>query len=502
MEYLIGLDVGTTAVKAGLFGTDGSEAGCASREYDLLTPGPDLVELPVATYWDSCVQAVREAVKRSGIAATAIRGMAISSQGETLIPIAADGTALRNAIVWLDNRSARQAQALSQVFERSELYRTTGQTEMVPTWPATKILWLRENEPEVFSAAAKYLLLEDWLLHLMTGKFVEEHSLASSTTYFDIVRLRWWEPMLEAVGLSEARLPELLPPGTPVGKLTSDAAEALGLATDVVVSTGALDQLAGAVGAGNARPGDATETTGAALAICATVERPTYDPLRNMPCHCHAVPGLYAMLPWCQTAGMALRWFRDVFGGEEVDRASREGTDPYDLLCALAESVPAGSDGLIMLPHLAGAFCPEMLPQARGVYFGFTLGHRKGHFVRATMESVAFMLRRNLDSLDRMGTSVGEIRSLGGASRSNLWNQIKADVCGRRVTTLVNTEAACLGAAILAGAGAGVYTDIREASQEHARPLRRYDPSVEMNCALSRNYEKYCELFDALTGLF
>jgi xylulokinase len=185
-----------------------------------------------------------------------------------------------------------------------------------------------------------------------------------------------------------------------------------------------------------------------------------------------------------------------------VERASRDGTDPYNLLCRLAEAVPPGSDGLIMLPHLAGACCPEMLPQARGVYFGFTLGHGKGHFVRATMEAVAFMLRRNLDNLARMGTRVEELRSLGGASRSGLWNQIKADVCERPVSTLVNTEAACLGAAILAGTGAGVYTDIPEASRELARHSERFEPSGDARRALSSNYEKYCQLFDALKGLF
>jgi len=282
VEYLIGLDVGTTAVKAGVFRVDGSLAGLAAREYDLLTPGPDLVELPAETYWDACVSAVREAIDRSGVPAAAIRGMAISSQGETLIPVSRDGAALRNAIVWLDNRSAVQARRLDELFDRREIYRVTGQTEIVPTWPATKILWLRDNEPEVFAAAAKFLLLEDYLLGKLTGEFVEEHSLASSTTYFDIQRLDWWAPMLEAIGIDEDRLPRLLAPGERVGQLTPDAAQALGLHTEVVVSAGALDQLAGAVGAGNVTPGQVTETTGAALAICATVSKPTYDPMARI----------------------------------------------------------------------------------------------------------------------------------------------------------------------------------------------------------------------------
>ena len=502
MDCLIGLDVGTTAVKAGVFRADGTLAGLASAEYTLLTPGPDLVELEAETYWDACVRAVSEAVRRSGVMAAAVRGLAISSQGETLIPVAADGRALRSAIVWLDNRSGDQSRRLGAVFDRSELYRVTGQTEMVPTWPATKILWLRENEPEVFSAADRFLLLEDWLLHRLTGEFVEEHSLASSTTYFDILRLEWWEPMLDAIGIAANRLPTLATSGTPVGKLTPASAEALGLHRDVVVSTGALDQFAGAVGAGNVSPGDATETTGAALAICATVSKPTYDPLYRMPCHCHAVPRLYALLPWCQTAGMALRWFRDVFGAEEMSRANREARDPYDLLTELAEPIPPGSDGLVMLPHLAGASCPEMVPEARGVYFGFTLGHSKGHFVRATMESVAFMLRRNLENLAEIGIEVGEIRSLGGASRSDLWNQIKADTIGRPVVALADLEAACAGAALLAGVGAGLYADPVSAARSLKRQPRTYTPALAASAAMNASYEKYKRLFEALRPCF
>jgi xylulokinase len=502
VEYLIGLDVGTTAVKAGVFGADGRLAGLATREYSLLTPGPDLVELPAGGYWDACVAAVREAVSRSGVPVRAIRGAAISSQGETLIPVSADGLPLRNAIVWLDNRSQDQARRLASRFDQSRVYEITGQTEIAPTWPATKILWLHEHEPDVFSRTDKFLLLEDFLLHKLTGEFVEEHSLASSTAYFDIRTHSWWEPMLEAIGISASRLPVLVPSGTAVRALTSEAASELGLEPDVVVSAGALDQMASAVGAGNISPGQVTESTGAALAICATVAAPTYDPQARMPCHCHAVPGLYALLPWCQTAGMALRWFRDVFGAEEMRSSAQEGRDAYDLLCSLAEAVPPGSEGLIMLPHLAGATCPEMLPQARGVFFGFALGHGKGHFVRAILESVAFMLRRNLDNLASIGVETADICSLGGASRSRLWNQIKADATGRRIAASPDLEAACAGAAMLAGVGAGIYDDVRSGCLNFQAAQTRFEPDPEASHALTEAYNKYIRLFDALEALF
>jgi xylulokinase len=290
--------------------------------------------------------------------------------------------------------------------------------------------------------------------------------------------------------------------GQPVGTITPQAARETGLATDTVVTVGPLDQVAGAVGAGNIAPGIVTETTGAALAICATVDAPTYDPGKRFPCHTHAITGKYILLSWVPTAGMALRWFRDEFGRQEQLQAREAGTEAYTLLCEQAASVPPGCEGLVMLPHLSGAACPEFNPRARGVFFGFTLGHTKAHFTRAVLEAIAFLLRSNLSLLVEHGVPVTEVRSLGGASRSDLWLQIKADVIGKPIVRLAAEEAAALGTAILGGVGIGLFGSVADACSRMVSTEKRFTPNPANREVYDRQFERYRELYDALVGLF
>jgi xylulokinase len=263
-----------------------------------------------------------------------------------------------------------------------------------------------------------------------------------------------------------------------------------------------MDQALAALGAANTHPGLVTESTGGALAIVATLDRPLFDPTSRIPCHYHALPDAYYLLPWCQTAGMALRWFRDVFGEGEQEEARSSGGDAYDLLTAGAARVPPGSEGLVALPHLAGAACPEFNPAARGVWFGIGLHHTRAHFVRAILEAVAYMLRRNLELLGNLGVPAQEIRALGGGARSPLWNQIKADVLGVPVVTVASQEVACLGAAILAGAAVGLYPSPQAAAEELVSIKERWQPDPANKPTYDHGYEKYVRLYDSVEGLF
>jgi sugar (pentulose or hexulose) kinase len=263
-----------------------------------------------------------------------------------------------------------------------------------------------------------------------------------------------------------------------------------------------MDQALAALGAGNIRPGLITENTGGALAIVATLEEPVFDPQGGIPCHYHALPDTYYLLPWGQTAGMALRWFRDVFGVEEQREAARSNTDAYDLLTAGAAEVSPGAEGLVVLPHLMGAACPEFNPAARGVWFGVGLHHTKAHFVRATLESIAYMLRRNVEILKKLGIAVTEIRALGGGARSSLWNQIKADVLGVPVVTVATEEQACLGAAILAGTAVGLYPSPQQATEKLVEVTHRWEPDSENKSLYDDKYELYVRLYENLEDLF
>ncbi len=419
-----------------------------------------------------------------------------------MIPVDADGRPVGPAIVWLDNRATDEARTLAERFGAARTYDVTGIPTIVPTWTACKLLWWRVNEPAVFAAADRFLLVEDFLLHRLTGRFVTDGGIQCTSLLFDIVRRRWWDEMLDAVGIDERRLAEPVEPGAVVGRLTTSAAAALGLAPGSIVVAGGMDQAAGAVGIGNTGPGIVSESTGGALTLQASVDRHGRDPSRQTPVYIHSAPGRYLYCPVCPTGGMALTWFRDALGREEVERAAREGRDAYDLLTELAATVPPGSEGLVMLPHLAGAFSPEYDPAARGVFYGFGLGHAKGHFVRAILEAVAFMLRRNVELLASAGAPAAEIHSHGGGARSRLWNQVKADVCGLPVITLRGEDAAIRGDAMLAGVAAGVFRDLDEAARAMVSVGERYQPDPTTRAAYEAAYSTYRDLFEALRPVF
>ena len=502
MDYLIGLDVGTTSVKAGLFSAAGARLATATQEYRLDHPGPDRAELDPDLYWRATTAAVAKVLSGSSVAPADVAALAVSSQGETVIAVDDAGRPLAPALVWLDNRATTEALEIAERLDEATVYAVTGVPTVVATWTACKLLWWRRHEPEVFAGAGRFLLVEDFIVQRLTGRFVTEGSVACTSLLFDIVARRWWEPMLEIVGVGPERLPDVVAPGSVVGSLTPAAAEALGLTARTLVVTGGMDQCSGAVGVGNVAPGVVSESSGGALTLQASVDRHGLDPGRQTPVYIHSAPDRYLYCPVCPTGGMALTWFRNQFGGEEIAQAERQGGSAYDLLTALAAPVAPGCDGLTMLPHLMGAFSPEYEPGARGAFYGFTLHHGKGHFVRAVLEAVAFMLRRNLELLAAAGTQAREIRSHGGGARSALWNQIKADTCGLPVVTLQGEDAAVRGDAMLAGVAAGIYGDLAEAATAMVRTGQRYEPDPAVHAAYDHAYARYIELFEALRPLY
>jgi sugar (pentulose or hexulose) kinase len=501
MDSILAVDIGTTALKCALHDHRGRILAKASEEYELVTPDALSVEMEVEAYWEAFKRAVARVLKEALVNPEGIRALGVSAQGETMILVDEAGAPVRRAIVWLDSRAQQEADDLGECFGHRHAYKITGQVRIVPTWPASKILWLKRHEPKAIARTAKYLLIEDYFLYRLTGEYVCEGSLVTSSCYWNFRRRAWWPEMLGALEISADQLPTYIESGMPVGKLCRVVAAELGLSPETVACTGALDQACGAIRVGNIQPGIFSENTGTALAICATVPQATLDPESKMPCHYHGVPGLY-MLHTFTGGGIVLRWFRDEFAELEKAVGRSSGVDAYDLLGTEASQVPPGSEGLVMLPHLQEAMAPEANPRAKGVFYGITLRHGRGHFIRAIMEGVSFIVQRNIEAVEGMGIRVEQIRALAGGARSRIWKQIEADMTRRTVVTTENEEVATLAAAILAGKAVGLFSSVEEAAREMVQVKERFEPQQANFAAYDAAYKTCVRLHEDLCPLF
>lgn len=464
---LLGIDVGTTSLKAVLFNEEGKSLCGVNLDYTLDTRG-DFVEFDANEYIRIAKQAIEEIGKQYPIDA-----ISIDTQGETMILTDENGIPCMPAIVWLDNRAVKEAQEIEQHFGQEKIYQITGQPETTGGWPGCKLLWVKRNLPDVWKKVRKVFLLEDWLLYSLTGEFVTEPTMQSSSIYMDISKKDWWDEMLSLIGVDRSMLPRILPSATLAGKFGS-----------IPVVTGALDQIAGAIGVGVVDESVISEMTGTIMAICVvTDEIPAFDPASKIPCHLHAIDGKFVRLLWSSTAGMALKWFRNNFA-ENIS---------FRELDTLAAEVGPGAEGLTMLPYLSGSTMPVYNPDARGAFWGMTLAHKLGHFTRAILEAVAFTLKDNLEAI---GANADEIRITGGGATSPLWAQIKADVTGIRLSTLREKESACLGCAMMAGVGLGIYPDLAAAAKRIVKTDKTYVSSGEDYTIPYKQYKKLDQLLN------
>lgn len=463
MKYLLGIDIGTTSLKGCVFDEQGKELASVTKAYTLITEG-ERVEFPAEKYFELFKEAYDELS-----AQFPITSFAIDTQGETLIFLDKQGQPLMNAIVWLDNRAEAEAKAIEAAFGLQAVYEITGQTEVPAGYPAPKILWLKNNRPDLFNKLDKVVLLEDYLLYRITGKFVCERSLYSSTLYLDIRTGEYWKEMLDFIGVDESYLPTLYESGEKVGEYQG-----------AVVCTGALDQISGFIGSGIIREGMVSEMTGTALAVCAlSKEIPPYFEGIKVPAY-YVAKDKYCLLMWAPTAGMVMEWFKKNFCAD-LD---------YKTMDEAAAKIPLGSEDLTISPNMRGSVMPVNDSELKGGVYGMDLKHTRAHFARAIMESIACLLRQYLECLQ---LPVDEIISIGGGAKSGVWRQIKADITGKKVVTLKNKETGCLGTAIYAGYGAGIYQDIDGAVSKLVEKKDVVEPIAERFEA-DRVYDRYIAL--------
>ena len=463
---LLGIDIGTTSLKAAVFNAEGERLGLKSIDYTLDTDAENgYIEFDAEKYAEMCKAVIAELTEECG----KIDALSVDTQGETLILTDADGKPICPAIVWLDNRATAEADEIKEKFGCKRVYEVTGQPEITAGWPASKLLWVKKNRPEIFERTEKIFMLEDYILYSLTGEFVTEPTIQSSTIYFDVNERVWWGEMLDFIGVSENKLPRTVKSATVVGEYNG-----------IKVVSGALDQIAGTIGCGVTDESLISEMTGTIMAICVMTDKlPPYDPESIIPCHLHAIDGKYCLILWSSTAGMALKWFKNNFAEEYSFRE----------LDGLAEKVAPGCDGLTMLPYFCGSTMPKYNPDATATFSGINLSHTRGHFARSIMEAVAYTLKQNLVYVG--ADKINEIRITGGGASSPLWAQIKSDVTGRRLSGVSESETACLGTAILASVGIGVYDTVADAAGTLVKTKGKYEPS---GADYSEAYDKYVKL--------
>ncbi len=497
MSFL-GIDVGTTGCKAVAFDEDGRLLAAAYREYPLHFPRPGWIELDSNRVMKSVRETVRETAAKTR--KDPVRALAVSAQGEAVTPVGKDGKYLHNAIVTFDARTAPLVGWWDKRIPRRRLYEISGMP-LHGMYTASKILWWKRERPDVFRRAARFLCCEDLLFQALGLEPAIDASLASRTMLYDIDRGTWSPELLKIAGIEEGRLAKVLPSGTVVGEVGGKAAREFGLPRGAAAVTGGHDQPCGALGAGVVEDRVGMYATGTVECITpAFKKRVVHQGLieNNIACYPHVVPGLFVALTFNFTGGSLLRWYRDTFAGEEKALAGKSGRDVYDLIVGQAAKEPTP---LFVLPHFTSTGTPHFDTNSRGVIAGLRLSTTKGEVVRALLEGVTYEMALNARLLEECGARIDSFRAIGGGAKSPFWMQLKADLLGKPVAALRASEAACLGAAILAAAATGRFSDPAEAALRIAKVERTYEPDPKRARIYRERFDLYRQVYPTMKGL-
>ena len=498
---LLGLDIGTTGCKAMSFALDGRVLGEFRREYTIQTPQPSWAEQDAEHVWLLAWECLAAAVAAATAAGDPPVAMALSCQGEAVIPVDGAGRALRPAILGMDTRTTAENTWLAETFGADALFQRTGMPlHTINTLP--KLLWLQRHEASIWRTAHQFLLYEDFFLRRLGGEAVISACLASRTQMMNLATADWDEDILARCGIERARLarPASVTGGV-VGTLRPELLRELGLDHAVLLVSGGHDQACAALGSGVIAPGLAMVSTGTAEVVEVALASPALAPaLRDggISIYRHVVPGLYVAMTLNHSGGLLLRWFRDTLSRWEMEQAAATGADAYDLLL---QDAPAGPTGLIFLPHFAGSGTPTLDVHSKGAILGLTFATTRAELAKAALEGLTFELRTNLDLLRDAGVEIAELHAVGGGARSELWLRLKADICGLPLRVPQVTDAACLGAALLAGAGAGIYRDLPAAVAQTVQWRRQIAPDPMQESAYAARYQLHCQVYPHLATL-
>jgi xylulokinase len=486
--YWLGIDIGTGGTRALLVDEQGSlKAACTAAHEEIKMDRPLWAEQRPENWWDAAQEAIRGVLKQASAKGADVKAIGLSGQMHGLVLLDADNKVVRPALIWCDQRSQPQVDAINQAIGKANVVAYTA-NPMLTGFTLPKLMWVRDNEPQNFERVKKFLLPKDYIRFMLTGEHVTEVSDASGTGLLDVVTRRWSREMTDRLKLDVGLLPGLKESVEVTGAVTAAAAKATGLKEGTPVVGGAGDQAASGIGNGIVGPGAVSCTLGTSGVVFAYLDRPQYDPQGRVHTFCHAVRGKWHVMGVTQGAGLSLQWFRNQFApGAE-----------YDALTAEAATAPPLSHGLFWLPYLMGERTPHLDSIARGAWVGLTAKHNRADMIRAILEGVSYSMRDCLQILEQMNVEASSVRASGGGARSAFWRQMLADILGVSLATLENKEGSAYGAALLAMAGSGAYSSVEEACQNTVRETDQLVPYPHTSAAYQRGYEVYSVLYPTL----
>ena len=493
--YVLCIDGGTESARVGVLDPSGKLLSMASHPYSTQFPRSGWAEQDPGAWWAAVIQATRSCLDKGPIRPKDVVGICLDATTCTLLPLGSDGQHLRPALLWMDVRAAEQAERIYQIGHPALRYSPAGCNA---EWMLSKALWLAENEPETYSRTVHFVEYTDWLIYKLTGRLVLNQNTATQRWYYNARAWRWPTDLFAQVGLSDlaAKFPvEVLPAGREVGRLQAEAARALGLAESVRVYQGAGDAFVGLLGLNVVQPGSLGLITGSSNVMGAFAEEEFHRSGLYGAFPDAIVPGLWLVEAGQVSTGSLLAWFARNFARElPADSA-------YAALDSEATQVEPGAGGVIALDYFQGNRTPHTDSRARGAIWGLSLHTTRGHVFRALMEGIAYGTRQILDLLADSGLYCGEILACGGATRSEVFMQIYADICGVSISVPKVADAPLLGGAILAFTGMGVYSDLQEAARAMVRVNRTFAPDLALHESLESNFRLYKQTYHQLRGL-
>ncbi len=492
MAYFLGIDTSTTSSKALIIDERGEVIAVASSPHTLQTPKPLWSEQNPLEWWEAVSASIRSVLEKAGISGDRIAAVGLTGQMHGLVLLNDAGNVLRPAILWNDQRTQSQCDEIHQRVGKEKFIQITGNVALTG-FTAPKILWVKENEPDVYAKAKHVLLPKDYVRYKLTGEYAMDKADGAGTVLFDLKKRDWSDEVLAALDIPRAWMPKTFEGTEFTGYINEEAARLTGLKAGIPVAAGGGDQAAGAVGVGAVEPGIVGLTVGTSGVVFATTPSALIEPEGRLHAFCHAVPNMWHFMGVMLSAAGSLQWYRDTLAPNMS----------FDDLLKEAEAIHEGSEGLQFLPYLSGERTPHPDPLARGAFIGLTLRHSRAHMTRAVLEGVAFGLKDSFTLIQNAGLGkVTQVRASGGGTKGALWRQIMADVLNAELVTVNTTEGGAYGAALLAGVGTGAWNSVAEACNACIKITGSTQPKASSVDAYRKSYAIYQGLYPALKESF